>query len=184
MNKTRNRFLGYAVVGVLFGVVNWFFLNYVFQLGFLILSTVGLGDPILTDPLLDKLTQWSFVIVWALQALVIILIEIWISRRPVLSALAVTLSWFVANVAYYVIYAGKLLLGFGGPQLGVRLDQGWATYWQGVSELRVHQMVGRDFLLWGTVAIVGGIIVGWLGGFVLLHILRWWQVLRLPVPKN
>lgn len=100
------------------------------------------------------------------------------SRSPTLSALGVTLTWLSANVAYYMIYTGKLLLSLGGPQLLVRLDEGWTTYWTDVSRLRLHEMVGPDFLLWSTVAVLGGLPVGWLGGTILLRLSTYWWTLR------
>lgn len=173
VEEMRRRFLTFTIMGASFGVLNWFFLN---QVGVWLDGLVGRGrGPRPANPLMDDLTQWSGLALWLVPALLVILVEIRTSHRPALSALAVTLLWLAADVTYYVIYTGKLLLGLGGPQLGVRLDQGWATYWQGVSQLRLHQMVGRDFVLWTTVALVGGPIVGWLGGAMVLRVMRWWQ---------
>ncbi len=182
MSRARGRFICYAIIGVAFGVLNWFFLD---QVGGWTNAITGWGaGPRPANPLLDDLTQWSGLALWLVPTLIVILLEIGASRRPALSALGVTLLWFAANVTYYLIYVGKLVLGSGGPQLGVRLDEGWATYWHGVAQLRLHQMVGQDFVLWSTVALVGGPIIGGLGGFALLHLMHWSQSLRSARPET
>lgn len=62
--------------------------------------------------LLDDLTQWSGLVLWLVLAPTIILVEIQSSHRLTPAAFGVTLLWFSANVPYYVIYAGKLLLAY------------------------------------------------------------------------
>lgn len=186
VNGTQKRYLGYTIIGALWGLGNWWFPRDA--------ASEGVGrfigrylEPLepkglLDQPLLYDLVwsgPWWFLL-WLLPVLPIIVIETRASRRPELAAMAVTLCWVAALVAYYAVYAGWLLLGLGGPQLGVRLNQGWEAWWRGVTELRIHQMVGHDFLLYTAVALVGGPIVGWLGGQGMLLLARCWHALRAP----
>jgi hypothetical protein len=114
-----------------------------------------------------ELARWGFYALWLLPAGGVGVIEVRASRCPRRSAFAVALFWLSAVAAYCAYWAATLLLGFGGPQLQVRLDQGWATWWQDVLLLRgVLKGVLRDFVFWGTTAVVGGVVVGWLVGLV------------------
>lgn len=185
MGKTPARYLAYGAVGIVFGLVVWFTL--VSLNSYAPVNLIG-SDPwwrppkaLINYPLLyDLVSDWLMFLLWLLPVLPIIVIETRASRRPELAAMAVTLCWVAALVAYYAVYAGWLLLGLGGPQLGVRLDQGWEAWWRGVTELRIHQMVGHDFLLYTAVALVGGPIVGWLGGQGMLLLARCWHAPRPP----
>lgn len=185
MRRASRRYFAYGAVGMLFGLVVWFtltFLNW-----YAPANVIGSGPwwrppkALINYPLLyDLVSDWLMFFLWLVPVLPIIVIETRASRRPELAALAVTLCWVAALVAYYAIYAGWLLLGLGGPQLGVRLDQGWEAWWRGVVALRIHQMVGHDFLLYTAIALVGGPIVGWLGGQGMLLLARCWHALRPP----
>lgn len=64
--------------------------------------------------------------------------------------------------SYYLFWAGLLLTGRGGPQLTVRLDQGWEVYQADVELVRgVLDDILRDFLFWGALGLVGGFALGW-----------------------
>lgn len=82
----------------------------------------------------------------------------------------VTLFFTAANATYYAIYAGKILLGLGGPQLGITTDKGIATWWRGVVAFDIADNVGSDFLLWTGLGVVAGLGCGLIGGAIVVAV--------------
>lgn len=63
--------------------------------------------------------------------------------------------------AYYAWYAGKIMLNFGGPQIRVRLHDGWDAWRE---DMRIHSVVldyiVQDFIAWSVAALILGFIIG------------------------
>ncbi len=72
-------------------------------------------------------------------------------------------------MAYHAWWTLTLLLGFGGPQLLVLPGAGLATRWDDVRALQgVFEGVLVHGAGWAVGATAGGLVVGYLAGFLLL----------------
>ncbi len=175
MSETRKRFLAYALGAVAFGLVNWLFRD---RLGMLIdrFFDHRVVSRAVEDPLLQNLILGiPLFLIWLLVALVVIWIEISHTRRPLMAALAVTAFWLLANLVYYAIWAGEIMLGRGllGPEVPFATDPGWSTFWQSIGD--VDMIIGSDLRLYGAIALIGGPIIGGIGGYLLLKLMEWWR---------
>ena len=147
----RYRVLFYVLVGILFGVLDW----YMPDLTMYIVPPTLLNHPI--GMLLGLAWLWG---VWLLPAIPIALYEIRASQRVWAAALAVILTWLGALTGYYAYY--MYLLAFVGlNQMEMFL---WSArrdplFWQAwPSTFRTLMLY--QWLEWSPVAVIGGAGVG------------------------
>jgi hypothetical protein len=169
------RFLIYALSSILFGVLNWYQRDHLVVFLEPYIDHRAIRSAVV-DPLIQNLILGlPLFLIWLIPALIIVLIEIRQSQRPLLSAVAVTLFWLLANVSYYAIWTGEILLGrglgLGDAQVPFATDRGWSSFW--VSVDTVHMIVGGELRLYAGIAAVGGPIVGGLGGYTVLKLMDW-----------
>jgi hypothetical protein len=178
VSRTGIRFLAYALGAVAFGLVNWFFRDHLGMLIDRYFDHRAISQAV-EDPLLQNLILGiPLFLIWLLVAFVVIWIEVSHTRRPLMAALAVTAFWLLANLVYYAIWAGEIMLGRGllGPEVPFATDPGWSTFWRSIGD--VDMIIGSDLRLYGAIAVIGGPITGGIGGYLLLKLMEWWQSSR------
>lgn len=148
-----------AALGLVLGIISWFVRAHVSDLLVKIFpanTSLGSAGPLIA------LAMWGAI--WCGSALVVIL-KIWRNQSTSLfCGMLVSMCWFVAMIGYYGWYCGELLLGLGGPQLRVRVGNGWAAWRQDVRNLQpVLEHIREDFIFWSLMAIVLGLLVGFFG---------------------
>ena len=142
----------YTLIGLVFGVVDWFYLDWL---------TFDLRQALALNPVLEKgiLTLLNFG-VWLVPILPIVIVE---SRKAASvkgPAYAGMLTWSAAIFSYYGYYALLLSLGklHGWPYLnifGPKFDGFWLEYWR-----RLRYLILEQILQWLPVALVGGALLG------------------------
>lgn len=180
------RFLIYALSSILFGVLNWYQRDHLAVLLEPYIDHRAIRIAVV-DPLIQNLILGlPLFLVWLIPALIIVLIEIRQSQRPLLSAVAVTLFWLLANVSYYAIWTGEILLGrglgLGDAQVPFATDPGWSSFWESMGT--VDMIVGGELLLYAGIAVAAGPIVGGLGGYIVLKLMNWWVTRRMDDGKT
>lgn len=146
----------YAGIGLVFGIIDWFYLDWLAHI-----SWGSLGESILVIPLILLMNYG----IWLVPIIPAVIIAARNGQRiwdPILIGI---ITWTFALVGYYAYY--WVLLSFGKlPNLGHLNVLGEKTagfrseYWQ-----MFRQVISSQFLEWSLIAIVGGGAIG---------ALAWW----------
>jgi hypothetical protein len=142
----------YALTGLVFGVLDWFYLIWL---------TFDLSQALTLNPALEKglLTLFNFGI-WLVPILPIVIIESRKAPNVKSPAYAGMLTWGTAILSYYAYYAS--LLSFGKLPLtehlnvfGPKFDGFWYEYW-----LKLRYLIIEQVLEWLPIALIGGAALG------------------------
>jgi len=152
----------FAGIGLVFGIIDWFYLDWLAHI-----SWGALGQSILVIPIIILMNYG----IWLVP---IILAVIIVSRKaqkiwdPILVGI---ITWIFALVGYYTYYWVLLSLGklpnlknlniFGEKKPGF-----WPEYWQ-----MFRRVILVQFLEWSLIAIIGGAVIG---------ALAWWIFRKKP----
>lgn len=151
MNK---RWLVYLLVGVLFGIFDFYFQNWMQQ----IITADKLGSFALI-PILG---------IWLVIVIPIAVREAKVSGSVWLAAAASAFSWSVAIVSYYLFMGVKLIL-IGQPareEMHIS-NRGDPFYWSNVKSFFLGDFLG-GVGEWILIALVGGCLVGLAAGWITL----------------
>ncbi len=157
----RNRWLAYGVVGLFFGLVDWYFLDLWARLS----QNQALNQPLdQTNALVQLLIVVLLIAInysiWLVPVVPAAVYEMQRSQSVRRAALAAVLIWSAALVSYYAYYAFRLMW-VGLPNMEFMLLANrhmpgyWADWWPPFRRVIVDQ-----FLQWIGVAVVGGVLVG------------------------
>lgn len=151
MKKPGFRFLFYALLGLVFGIFDWFYLAWLAHI-----SWGQLGDSILVIPIIIAMNYG----IWLLPVIPIEINEARLSEKRFFPVLAGILTWSSALFSYYLYYA--ILLSYGKltnlEHLSVFGDRSlslWPEYWRMFDRIILSQ-----FLEWIIIAILGGAVTG------------------------
>jgi hypothetical protein len=157
MNNFRRRFIVYALLGLVFGVLDWFYLDWLahFDWG-------SLGQSILVIPVIIFMNFG----IWLVPLLPVVLYEARFAQKATGPMLAGMLTWSCAIFSYYFYYAVLLSLG-KLPHLehlnvfGEKYERFWYEYWQMFKGIILGQ-----FFEWIVIALIGGALIGALAYWV------------------
>ena len=139
----KKRWLIHAVVGILFGVVDFFYQGFMQNLSPLALQIVLIFG------------------IWLVPAILVALPEVRATRSGWKAGLATMFSWTIAVIAYY-LFMGIKLAFIGEPSrpemhISNSAAPEFLANWQ--ATLRFDILGG--ILEWAPLALVGGFLVGW-----------------------
>ena len=159
MNKSRLRFLLYAILGFVFGIIDWFYLNWLAHI-----SWGSLGESIFVVPIIIIMNYG----IWLVPIIPIVIYEANVAGRIVFPIFAGMLTWSCAILSYYVYYAillslGKLIHLEHLYIFGDKYETFWYEYWQMFKGIILGQ-----FFEWIIIAMIGGATLGSLA-FWFLH---------------
>ena len=173
--KMKNRLLSYFSIGLIFGVLFWFYLEVVERL----MNTFKIDEEY-------PLAIWTFISiefllvfgVWLIPTLLPMRYEFLRSRKVSLSVMAVIVSWISAVLGYYFIYF-VLLAFIGLPNMEYYLvfGQHGPTFWQDWVEL-FPRLILFKFLQWAVI----GAVIGGFAGLVTSYIYSLWIKTRTILP--
>ncbi len=151
MNKTKRRFFLYALIGLIFGMIDWFYLNWLAHI-----SWGSLGESILVVPVIIGMNYG----IWLVPITPVVIYEARHADRIIKPMLAGMLTWSCAIFSYYIYYAILLSLGklIHLEHLNIFGDKNatfWWEYWHMFNGIILGQ-----FLEWIIIAIIGGAIIG------------------------
>jgi len=142
----------YALTGLVFGVLDWFYLIWL---------TFDFRQALTLNPTLEKglLTLLNFGI-WLVPIVPIVIIESRKALNVKTPAYAGMLTWSAAILSYYAYYAsllslGKLTLTEHLNVFGPKFDGFWYEYW-----LKLRYLVLEQVLEWLPIALIGGAALG------------------------
>jgi signal transduction histidine kinase len=146
----KKRWLYYLLAGIIFGVFDFYFQNWVQVLSF---WGIWINIPILG--------------IWLLLLMPTAIVEIKTSNSPWLTATASAFTWSTAVVAYYLFNGIKLIVIGEPSRPEMHLsNRGDAFYWN-----NVRAFFSGDFVSgvgeWLVIAIIGGSLIGLLIAFVM-----------------
>jgi len=148
MNK---RWLIYCLIGLAFGVVDWYYLDSLahFPWG-------QLGESPVVIPIIIALNYG----IWLVPVLPIAIYEVHRYKSARLSAVAGITVWSSAIFGYYTYYTA-LLAFWGLPHMDYLLVLGKRspTFWQDWARV-FQKVILSQFLEWIIIAVIGGGIVG------------------------
>lgn len=157
MMSSRSRWFGYGLVGILFGIADWYYLDGLahFPWGplenipFMVLVVIGLNYGI-----------------WLLPVLPVTFFESRKSRLASRSALAGAICWSSSILSYYAYYAVLLALGMlpNLENLNI-LGEKPAGFWQDFGTA-FHNIILDQVLEWLPIALIGGVLVGLFVGWI------------------
>lgn len=152
MKQHDYRILLYGLIGLVFGVCDWFYLDW---LGHHI-SWGALRQSILVVPIILIMNYG----IWLVPILPVVFFEARRAIKITSPMLAGALTWSCAIFSYYFYYA--VLLSFGKlihfehlSILGEKGENFWYEYWQMFKGIILGQ-----FLEWIIIAIIGGAVLG------------------------
>lgn len=152
---SRRRLLVYVIFGVVLAITSWYFPSYS-----------------QTFALPAYLFELFILSMWVLPALGVAIFETTHSNHPINPAIAASAFWTTATTIYYLYYAYLLAIP-GLPQLEfLRLAAADSPYfrlgWMTILQATLIPQV----LKWVPTGIIGGLILGWLTGFVYMQLRR------------
>lgn len=151
----KKRWLGYLLIGILFGIFDFYFQTWMQQI-----MTSGLIGTISFIPILG---------VWLVMVIPIAIREANAARSIWLAAAAGAFSWSVSIVSYYLFMGVKLIL-IGQPareemHISNRADP---FYWSNVKSFFLGDFLG-GVGEWILIALVGGCLIGLIAGLLTLR---------------
>lgn len=159
MNKQKKRFWLYAGIGFVFGIFDWFYLNWLAHI-----SWGSLGESFLVVPIILAMNYG----IWLVPLIPVVNYEAKNTQKIVNPMLAGMLTWSFAIFSYYAYYA--ILLSLGKlPHLehlnvfGNKNEYFWTEYWN-----MFNRIIKGQFFEWIIIALIGGAIIGALA-FWLIH---------------
>lgn len=151
MNIARGRIILYACIGLLFGVIDWFYLDWLANAWSGASITPALGIPLVL------MMNYG---VWLVPIIPVAFYEARRAERMSAPMVAGALTWSLAMVSYYAYYA--LLLSLGKlvhlehlSLFGPKHETFWREYW-GV----FNRIILSQYLEWTAIAVVGGAAAG------------------------
>lgn len=149
----KKRWLIYILIGVLFGVFDFYYQEF----------TQG----IITSTIMWFVVAWS---VWLIPVIPIVLYEAKISKSVVRSIFANILVWSVSVISYYMYIPIKLVLIGQSTMLDFYIyNYKSQFYWSNLKSL-IWGLISEDAPEWLVVAILGGLIVGFVISFSYLRL--------------
>jgi hypothetical protein len=157
----KKRWLVYILIGIVFGVFDFYYQTFISNT-FYAHPLGGLGRSLI-EPILE-------IGIWLVPIIPIILHETGFSYSSWLSALASAFTWSTSVVAYYLTNAFQLAI-VGVPSrlemhISNRNDPYFWVNWRGVF---LEDLVANN-VEWIIVAVIGGIVTGFLLSFIYLRI--------------
>lgn len=159
MNETKRRFFLYALIGLIFGIIDWFYLDWLAHI-----SWGSLGESILVVPIIIVMNYG----IWLVPIIPVVIYEARHAEKIIYPMLAGMLTWSCAIFSYYVYYTillslGKLIHLEHFNIFGDKDETFWYYYWHMFNGIILGQ-----FLEWIIIAMIGGAIIGALS-FWLVH---------------
>jgi hypothetical protein len=156
-----NRWLTYALIGLCFGIVDWYFLEGLAALTQhqMINETLLQAPEAARSLVIMVLVSLNYGI-WLVPVIPAAIYEMKHAHRIRSAAFSAILIWTMALVGYYAYYAIQLMF-VGLPNLGFMLFANrsaatyWVDWWPPFKRIIVDQLIE-----WLGVAVVGGAIVG------------------------
>jgi DNA-binding CsgD family transcriptional regulator len=172
--KMKNRWLSYFLVGLVFGLLFWYYLELVERL----MNTLHINEE-------NPLQVWIFISmefllvfgVWLIPTLFSMKNEFRRSKRISRSVAAVIVSWLSAVLGYYLTYL-VLLAFIGLPHMEYYLvfGQHGPTFWRDWAEI-FPKLILFKFLRWAVVSMV----VGGIAGFITSSFYAFWVKKTNPI---
>lgn len=149
------RWYVYILIGLAFGVLDWFFLQWLADgLGPGLVEVFG-ENPFIIIPFIVGLNYG----IWLVPIIPVVIFETRQANSIKTPILAAALTWTCALFSYYAYYA--VLLSYGRLTnlehlnvFGDRFDGFWGEYWRMFNRIILFQ-----FLEWLPVALIGGTII-------------------------
>lgn len=162
------RWMIYALVGLIFGIVDWYFLALLAALG----QNETLNNSLMQSPGLVRLLAVLLIVganygIWLVPVIPVALAEIKRSQAIWRAMAAAALVWSMAILAYYAYYT-FLLMFVGLPHMDFMLYSRaqmpgyWNDWWP-----TFRRVISDQVIDWMPIAIGGGALVGGLTGAVL-----------------
>lgn len=151
MTKSNHRFVLYSALGLVFGILDWFYLNWLAHI-----SWGSLGQSILVVPIILLMNYG----IWLLPIIPVVIFEVRHVDKIIYPMLAGSLTWCCAIFSYYAYYAillslGKLIHFERFNIFGDKDETFWYYYWHMFNGIILSQ-----FLEWIIIAIIGGGAIG------------------------
>lgn len=160
----RNRWFIYVVIGLCFGILDWYFLDMLASLNQVQYLNGNL--PAYVQAFIVILLVSMNYGIWLIPVVPIAFYEMTRSHAIRKAALAAIIIWSTAILSYYTYYA-FLLMFVGLPNLDFMLfsnDQAvtyWADWWPPFRRIILDQ-----FIEWIGIALIGGGIVGSMSAYL------------------
>jgi hypothetical protein len=162
----RRRWLIFAVIGICFGIADWYFLDLLAALS----QSQALNENLqMASASIRGLITMFLIIsnlgVWLIPVIPIAIYEMKCSQSLWRAALSAVLVWSAALFSYYAYYAFRLMF-VGLPNLDFMLysNHSSASYWVDWL-LPFRQIILDQFVEWIGIALIGGAIVGTLSAY-------------------
>ncbi len=151
MKESKYRFILYALVGLVFGVIDWFYLNW--------LAHLSWGSPGESTLVVASMIGMNYG-VWLALIIPVVIYEARHAQRIYYPMLAGILTWSCAVFSYYFYYAALLSLGklvhFERFNIfGEKDETFWYYYWHMFNGIILSQ-----FIEWIIIAVIGSAIMG------------------------
>lgn len=149
----KKRWLVYALIGILFGVFDFYYQEFT--------------QSLITSRISWFVVAWS---VWLVPATPIILYEVRISKSIIKSILATILTWIVSVLFYYMYIPIKLVFIGQATMSEFYISNYRSEYYYSNLKSLILGLITEDAPEWLAIAILGGIIVGFCVSFLYLRL--------------
>jgi hypothetical protein len=172
-SKPHNRWLLFLLLGLAFGILDWYFLDLLASLG----RNEALNAQLQQASDLVRLIAVGVLLglnygIWLVPVIPAAVSEYKRTRRVWRAALAAALVWSAAIFSYYTYYTFLLMFsGLPGMDFMLYANRLQPTYWSDWW-VSFQQVILNQFMEWIWVAVVGGAI---LGGLSAAGVRWFWQ---------
>ncbi len=150
----KKRWLFYLLIGVLFGIFDFYFQTWMQQI-----MSSGASGNLAIIPILS---------VWLAMVIPIAIREAKASRSVWLAATASAFSWSVSIISYYLFMAVKLILiGQPGREEMHFSNRSDPYFWSNIKSVFIGDILA-GIGEWILVALIGGCLVGLVAGWIAL----------------
>lgn len=146
------RWILYTLIGLIFGVLDWYYLNWL---------AFDFGRSLSASPVLDiAVMLFMNYGIWLVPIIPIVIYESRKAPNVKGPAYAGMLTWCAAILSYYGYYAWLLSLG-KLPNMdylnifGPKYDGFWLDYWR-----KLRYLIFGQILEWLPIALIGGAVMG------------------------
>ena len=156
----RKRWLIYILIGLCFGIVDWYFLDLLASLFAKLGQNESMFEVVIIHLLIIMIFMGLNYGIWLVPVIPTAIYEINQSRSLAQAALSAVVIWVAAIFSYYAYYT-FLLMFVGLPNLDFMLFSNrqsstyWTDWWPPFQRVIVDQ-----FVEWIGIAVIGGVLVG------------------------
>ncbi len=163
MEIIKQRWVIYIIIGIAFGVFDFYYHSF--------LSNILARQQVFTPSIGGEIIWLTLSIgIWLVPIVPIIIYEAKISKSKLRASFASILTWCASIVSYYLTNAFQLAFVGSSGRLELHIsNQNDPFFWENWGNVFYQDIIVAGIVRWSVVAVLGGLIIGFLTSFIYLR---------------